>query len=183
MLHLSGSGAATAPAGTGTVPAIDSTKSFTVSAWVQPDKTLEYGRVLHLLSQGAPGASTVSLALVKDQWQFCVSSVQVQPLVVAASPGSIPASGDCVQSTTTVNLAIGAWVMITGEWDSVNQELRLYVGLSTAQVTGRAAPRRHRGPRTVGAGLRDRCGRGDPLDRQHRRRLGRASDARRRATR
>ena len=131
VLHLNGAGTATAA--TGTV-AIDTTKSFTVSAWVQPDKSLSTSGTYTIASEGSASTSTFALQLANDQWQFCLTSSPLVTTFVVTAPSG------CVQSATTVNLGVQAWALVTGVWDSVNQQLRIYVGDGSPQVVGRAAP-------------------------------------------
>jgi len=96
-------------------PAIDTTKSFTVAAWVKAtdaSSTL----VRPILTQDGSSISGFFLQNSVDHWRFCLTAVE-----------STTYSGTCTQSTATVSSTLNTWMFIVGEWDAINHQVRLYV--------------------------------------------------------
>lgn len=95
-----------------TGPAVDTTQSFTTSAWLKPG--ILGGRSATALSQS--GASKNGFALKvgpNGRWQFCL-----QAQVGTSAP-------DCVEGAIAT---AGSWQFVTGTWDAANQQLRINVG-------------------------------------------------------
>jgi hypothetical protein len=119
--------------------AVDSTKSFTVSAWLKPSSSGAYAAV----AESGPVNSGFELRLNAGQWEFCVRT-QVTPVVTDCARGS---SG---YSTTS-------WTFVSGIWDAVNQQARLVVqGAGTVAVAPHLVPAGDvsaNGPITVGSAV------------------------------
>ncbi|MCU1422474.1 MAG: hypothetical protein JWN36_2125 [Microbacteriaceae bacterium] len=95
-------------------PAVDTTQSFTASAWIKPSMGTSPTASRAIMSQqDASGQGFVLLEQANGQLQFCLTS-QASPL-----------SRDCVQGATVSD---GTWVFVTAVWDRVNQQLRLSLG-------------------------------------------------------
>jgi hypothetical protein len=115
-------------------PLIDATKSFTVSAWVNPASGLIAGRSYTAMSQQPllePGnnyASAFSLGIDGTGH----SSMCLTP------PGSAQTS-DCATGPV---LPPNTWSMITGVWDASNQQVRLMINdvASPVAVTPHVVP-------------------------------------------
>jgi len=105
-----GSGGAEASTAT---DVIDTTGSFTVSAWVRLTDRSE-ARVI--ASQNAPGISSFYLMYQQysDRWEFTVPSAVQQPIWQTAQSTSVP--------------RLGVWTHLTGVYDASANQLRLYVG-------------------------------------------------------
>ena len=97
---------------------VDTTKSFTVSAWLNPLTLLSTGHLATAVSQAGTTNSGFALQLnASGQWQFCVTA-QISG-----------ASSACATSGSTT-ATIGTWVLVTGIWDVTNQQVRLLLGNS-----------------------------------------------------
>jgi hypothetical protein len=108
LLQFDGTPARAATAG----PAIDTTRSFTVAAWVNAadaSTTL----VRPVLSQDASNISSFFLQNNIGHWSFCVPSSDMPTY-----------AGTCATSVDPVTP--GAWTFVVGEWDAVNHQVRLY---------------------------------------------------------
>lgn len=105
------------PTSTGQV--IDTTKSFTASAWLYPSNSQVSGRTYAAISESGATNSGFSLLDSNGTWLFCVSDQ------------SVPATRTCALGPTA---AIGKWSYVTGIYDSVNHQLRVLVGYSTTPV-------------------------------------------------
>ncbi len=106
LRYASGSGASAAER-----PAIDTKGSFTATAWVYLSPTA--GAVAHTAVSQQSG-STAAFSLGTDgagKTRFCRTSLVNQNQVCA----------------TGATLQKGTWIMLTGVWDSVNQNLRVLV--------------------------------------------------------
>ena len=89
---------------------IDTTKAFSVSAWIKPASTSGYPTVL---SEKGPTNSAFYLQIHSGNLRFCVKGQAATAESCAADPNVV-----------TVN----AWVFVTGIWDPVNGQIRLLVG-------------------------------------------------------
>lgn len=93
-------------------PAVDTTQSFTTSAWLKPGVLA--GRSATALSQSGASKSGFGLKVgPSGHWQFCL-----QAQIGATAPA-------CVEGATAT---AGSWQFVTGTWDAVNQQLRINVG-------------------------------------------------------
>lgn len=106
------------------VPAVDTTKSFTVRGLVKPTST----KVGSIISQSGGTASGFELrSSGGGHWQFCMTP--------QGATGGSPA---CVTGSSPI--AVGTYSMVSGVWDQVSGQLRLVVRstvdnqLSTAQA-------------------------------------------------
>jgi hypothetical protein len=102
--------------------ALDTTRSFTVSAWVKLDAAnLPTGNYTVMSENGAGTNANSAFYLQKangGHWRFCVRTQTGADIV------------DCAQASSTAPPS--QWTMITGIWDSVNQEARLLIGNTSA---------------------------------------------------
>lgn len=113
---------------------VDTTRSFSVSAWLTPDDSSGTGVFTAVSESGAVG-SGFSVQVNKGSWSFCV-----QPQIAGASAACATSAANTVQT--------GVPVFVTGIWDTVNQQVRLLTSTSvTAQATAALAPA---GPAAVG---------------------------------
>lgn len=97
--------------------AVDTTKSFSVSAWVN----LEENNAAHnssytAMSQEGAKNSGFYLQAAGGKWYFCVRS-QTSTVVTDC------AVGEAVTAST--------WVYVTGIWDAANKQVRILTGRST----------------------------------------------------
>ncbi len=91
-------------------PAVDTTKSYTVSAWVKPNTTAT-GMYHTIASQGGSTSAGFYLQTTPSgQYRFCVRS-------------QATLATDCAESPA--NVVNGDWKFVTGIWDSVNHQARL----------------------------------------------------------
>ncbi|MEO7288485.1 MAG: LamG-like jellyroll fold domain-containing protein [Jatrophihabitantaceae bacterium] len=124
-------------------PMVDTSKAFTVSAWVRP---AALGSVQTAVSQAAGSGQTVSgfyLQLnASNQWQMCVSS----------SLTSAGFSGDCATAPGTVT-STGNWAFLTGVWDPGNQQVRLYVNGGAPSTNSHLSTPTAPGAFTVGTSI------------------------------
>jgi hypothetical protein len=95
-------------------PGVDTTASFTASAWVKPSTN---SGTLTILAQSGASTSGFVLEDVNEKMMFCV-----QPQVGSSPP-------DCAKASSVS--PAGTWVMVTGVWDAVDHQVRLVVGDST----------------------------------------------------
>lgn len=106
---------------------IDSTKSFSVSAWVKPTAN---DRNYTAVSEAGPqnsgfflGEGLQSPGATPAKWRFCIATQ------INATPSST-----CVYANDAVDL--NHWSYLTGIWDAANKELRIVVNKgANAQVT------------------------------------------------
>jgi hypothetical protein len=101
-------------------PAIDTSKSFTVGAWLNPAQASNTYVGTALAQQGVH-EDTFLLQNSADTWRLCVPT----------SDGSAFA-GTCV-STRTGSVSPHTWVFVAGIWDAQDHELLLYV-TTTAKI-------------------------------------------------
>jgi hypothetical protein len=123
-------------------PTVDTTQSFTVTAWADPaaPPTSGFGT---LISQSGTTNSGFVLGIASSgQWAFCAMSQVSGALACAYS-----------QSTA----ALSSWTEVTGIWDSVNQQVRLLVGNTmVGPATAHSLPTGDSsasGPLTIGSAL------------------------------
>ena len=108
------------PAATTTTTAstvVNPAASFTVSAWLNPTSVSQAGTAL---SQYESSSSNLSLGISGGAWQFCANgSCSIGPAATA-----------------------GQWQFVTGVWDAVNRQVRIFVGdsVAPAAVTWRTPP-------------------------------------------
>lgn len=105
------------PTTTGQV--IDTSRSFTVSAWLNPSSGSVNGRTYAAISESGSANSGFALSQSNGVWQFCVSGQ------------TIPATPTCVVGPA---VSTNAWTYLTGIYDAVNHQLRLLVGQYTNPV-------------------------------------------------
>ncbi|MDQ2836143.1 MAG: DNRLRE domain-containing protein [Actinomycetota bacterium] len=110
-------------------PAVDTSKAFTVSAWIRP---AALGGYQTAVSQDAGPGKTVSGFYLQlppsNQWRFCL------PSVISAT-----FAGDCVTAAATAT--VNTWAFVSGVWDPANKQMRLYVnGALAAQATHLSTP-------------------------------------------
>ena len=95
-------------------PAVDTTQSFTATAWADPT-ALPTSGLATIISQAGTSNSGFALGIISGGlWAFCV-----QPQVSGAAPA-------CAYSQSSAQLS--TWTEVTGVWDAVNQQVRLLVG-------------------------------------------------------
>ncbi|UFS59085.1 LamG domain-containing protein [Subtercola endophyticus] len=133
-------------------PAIDTTKSFTVSAWLKLDGgNLANGNYTAMSEAGTGTNANSAFYLQKatGHWRFCVRTQAGADVVNCAS--------------TTAPAASGTWTMVTGIWDATNQEVRLLTS-GSAQITDASTVVSHvlpvgeisaTGPLNVGSAVSD----------------------------
>lgn len=114
--HLLGYFADVKPTKT-TSSAIDTTKSFSVSAWVNlEENNASHGSSYTAVSQEGTKNSGFYLQAAGGRWQFCVRS-QTSSVVT-----------DCAAGPTVTT---STWVYVTGVWDASNKQVRILTGTST----------------------------------------------------
>ncbi|NYF11358.1 hypothetical protein HDC94_002514 [Leifsonia sp. AK011] len=95
------------------LPVIDTSESFSVSAYLQADASARPGQEQTALSQASGANSGFRLGINEDGgWQFCMSDQR---------PGS---SEVCATGTDPAGTE---WTLVTGVWDKTNEQLRLYL--------------------------------------------------------
>jgi hypothetical protein len=100
---------------TTTGQAIDTTQSFTVSAWVKPVQDANSPKYRTIMSEAGPSrAGFVLQQNTSGQLSFCVNSQLAG------------ATNSC--ATASAAITDGAWVFVTGIYDSANQQVRLLTG-------------------------------------------------------
>ena len=99
---------------------VDTTQSFTVSAWVKVDPHTT-GRTWVALSQAGTKYYGYLLGTTTDgnSWRLCMRSQVGSNALVCANGGSVVSD---------------QWTYLTGVWDAANQQVRLYVGASDTPV-------------------------------------------------
>lgn len=100
--------------------AVDLSKAFTLSAWLRPMSGSGTSRIALSGTDGAGHGYTLGLN-ASNQWTFCL----------------VDTTTSCATSGATATITY--WYFVTGVWDPVNQQLRVYVG-TLAGVAGSAAP-------------------------------------------
>ena len=116
---------------------LDTTKSFTVAAWVKPTSAATTS-ALPVVTQAGSQESSFFLQASSNTWRLCIPDSDASTW-----------NGDCAYSSSTV--APNQWVFIVGEWDAINHQIRLYVNADGADSTGTPAVHYHASaPATVG---------------------------------
>lgn len=85
---------------------IDTTKSFTVAAWLKPAETVSTRQVAL-----AESGSRMMLGADGADWVFCIDPDTANEVCARKARG-----------------AGTSWAFVTGTWDAANKQLRLYVG-------------------------------------------------------
>ncbi len=131
-LHLNGSAAYAATAG----PVVDTTKSFTVSAWVKLDNK---DRNYTFLSQAGDHASGFQLYYSKyfDKWAFNRHATDTDGTKI-------------VRAMSKSTAKAGSWTHLTGSYDAAKQSLSLSVGGQLQQSTKFTTPWRAQGGLQIG---------------------------------
>ncbi|MFK4481947.1 hypothetical protein ABH929_000677 [Curtobacterium sp. AB7] len=111
-----------AAAGTSTTsgPIVDTTKSYTVSAWLRPSKT-SVDETNTAMSLDGQTNSPFYLQYVNGKYRFCVKEQTDTPSVDCTSPAQTSASP-------------GTWAFVTGVWDPANNQVRIMVNASSSGV-------------------------------------------------
>ncbi|MBF4503692.1 MULTISPECIES: LamG domain-containing protein [unclassified Rathayibacter] len=133
---------------TGTTgPAVNTTKSFTVSVWLNPD-TFVPGEDMNAMSQTGATNAGFYVQLLNNganngsgTWRFCVRN---------------QTSGSRSDCATTANTNGTDWTMITGVWDAVNHRVLLYMGTTLASTVLHSVPTGEvsaAGPLVIGTGF------------------------------
>lgn len=94
--------------------ALDTTKAFSVSAWIKPASTSGYQTVL---SEKGATNSAFYLQIKSGYPRFCVK-------------GQSAAAESCAADTNV--MTTNTWIFVTGIWDPVNGQIRLLIGPDTA---------------------------------------------------
>lgn len=117
--ELNYTGAAATVATTG--PVIDTSKSFTVAAWLKPATTMGSGQGESAIVQAGTNESAFYLEYSQTSWALCIPSSD-----------AVSYSGACV--TLDAGAVAGQWRYVAGVYDAANHQLMLYVGTSD-QIT------------------------------------------------
>lgn len=108
------------------LPQVDSTKSFTVSAWVKPTQT----KAGDVLAQLATFQSGFILGMQADG----------KPVFKSASTDTGDGGGTWHVAAAGSPLTVGQWAHLTGVYDQSAAQMRLYVGGELAATASNAAP-------------------------------------------
>jgi hypothetical protein len=118
---------------------LDTTKSFTVAAWVNP-ASIPSGSSYTILSQApSPGGQASAFFLKIDpqsQWQFCMRTQSSSPTSSCATAPGTAATG---------------WSFIAGSYEATNHQLLLRVSSSDAPATPTVGSFTQAGATTTGA--------------------------------
>ncbi|QIP84563.1 LamG domain-containing protein [Streptomyces sp. Tu 2975] len=117
---------------------LDSSKSFSVSAWVRPKGTPT--RDMAVVSQdgtGEPGF-TLGYDQTAGTWAFSVPVTDVDTL------------GEWKAVATGVSVVPDQWVLLTGVYDATKSELRLYINKDSKGTASRRSVWRSYGPLQLG---------------------------------
>lgn len=110
-----------------TSPMVDTSKAFSVSAWVRP---AAWGTYQTAVSQDPGGSLLVSgfylQASSANHWRFCL------PTTLSGSFVGDCATDPAVASTTN-------WAFLTGVWDPANHQVRLYVNGALVNTVSHAS--------------------------------------------
>ncbi|MGZ4617126.1 MAG: LamG domain-containing protein [Frankiaceae bacterium] len=112
--------ASTTPMITDPAAVVDTTKSFTVGAWLTPTKSLSTYETA-VSERGTYNSGFYLQITSSNQWRFVVGSTQNSPTATSAE-----AEGSTV--------SYGQPKYVAGVYDLINHEVRLYVGGSLAAV-------------------------------------------------
>lgn len=125
---------------------LDTSKSFTVSAWLNPATVTAPGVAQTALAQDGVNESSFFLQNTGGHWGFCMPT--------SDSPTWV---GDCLVTSSAV--VANTWTFVTAVWDATNQQMRLYVSTdgsaSTPAIGSHAAAWKSTGALYVG---RDKVG-------------------------
>jgi hypothetical protein len=111
-----------ASAATAAPALLDTSKSFTVSAWLNPATVIGTGVAETALAQDGVSESSFFLQDTGGYWGFCMPTTD-----------SATWSGDCIKTTSVV--VANTWTFVTAVWDATNQQLRLYVSTDGSAST------------------------------------------------
>lgn len=117
--------------------AVDSTKNFTVAAWLKPthaSATISDTAI----SQDGSSLSSFFLQNSGNHWQLCLTN----------SAATTTYAGDCVISPGTVS--VNAWTFVAGVYNSTDHILMLYT--STSDTPGTATVASHAGATLASSG-------------------------------
>ena len=134
-LSLSGGSAASAPK-----PAVDTTRSYTVAAWVKLAKTDGYQTFVSIDGSHVSG---FFLQIRGDSGKFSMSALTRD----STDPG---ATASAVASNPP---AAGTWYHLAGEYDADAQTLSLYVNGALEQTVPYTSAFRAAGPTAIGRGF------------------------------
>jgi hypothetical protein len=136
VLTLNGTSGAAAT----TTGVVDSSRSFTVGAWVNPSATPTYDADAVSLSGTTRSGFELGYRLNLGQWCFSATAADTS-------------AGTRTAACTSTALTNGAWTHLAGVYDAVNGQLRLYVNGTLAATTSYTAGWNATGPLVVGRGL------------------------------
>ena len=105
-------------------PVVDTTKSFTAGAWINPAEDSSAHHAYTVLSQNGDSTYAFLIKIDGPRLQGCIHS-------------QTTSSASCV--TSTFSLADGDdanWTYVALQWDAVNHQLRLFVNGGLATGTG-----------------------------------------------
>ncbi len=116
---------------------LDSSKSFSVSAWVRPTALDRDMAVVSQDGTGEPGF-TLGYDHTAGTWAFSVPVTDVDSL------------GKWQAVSTGVSVVKDQWVLLTGVYDATRSELRLYINKDSKGVAQRRSVWRSYGPLQIG---------------------------------
>ncbi|MDL4813144.1 LamG domain-containing protein [Actinomadura opuntiae] len=118
------------------LPQVDSTKSFTVSAWVKPTQT----KAGDVLAQMAASQSGFILGMQADG----------KPVFKSASTDTNDGGGTWHVAAAGSPLALGQWAHLIGVYDQSAAQMQLYVNGQLAGTVSNAAPLESKGAFQIG---------------------------------
>jgi RHS repeat-associated protein len=139
---VSWSGGAAAFTGTGAIttagPVLDTTQSFSVSAWLNLASTAGYETAV---SQDGSMASAFCLQYDKadNRWAFCRNNADVNNSTV-------------IRAMSSTAPALGVWTHLVGVYDSTTGAMTLYVNGAQAGTAADTTPFATSGPLVIGRG-------------------------------
>lgn len=101
---------------------IDTSRSFTIGAWLNPAVNVPAGTAMPALAQDGSNTSAFMLQDGEGYWRFC-----------AAPADTSSWAGGCVSSVNKA--ALNTWTFVVGVFDALNHQLRLYVSSDGATYT------------------------------------------------
>lgn len=107
-------------------PAVNTTDSFTVSAWLKPAVSPS-ANAMTAISQAGPANSAFTLGrTASGHWQFCMQEQRAGSERICAVSNTAPSTN---------------WEFVTGVWDEANDQIRIYEAASNepSDVTWRPA--------------------------------------------
>lgn len=126
----------------GTLPLVDPTKSFTVSAWAKPTR---YGMV-NVLAQNSRFQSAFQLGIEPGG----------KPVFKKPSTDTNDGGGPWQEAMDDTPLPIGEWIHLTGVYDQGAAQLRLYVNGQLQATVGAGTPLVSDGAFEIGRSLYNR---------------------------